>query len=56
MLKKHQRPGVPLNLIFPAGRPDDPIILRPKLSKQYLLEKLDQAGPSVDAPGANSGS
>ena len=42
-LQKHSRAGVPLNLIFPAGKPDSPIVLRPSLTKQYLLDKLDEA-------------
>ena len=50
MLKKYHRSGVPLNLIYPAGKPDEPIVLRTNLTKQYLLEKLEEAGPSGDAP------
>jgi len=42
-LEKHGRGGVPLNLIYPAGRPDAPLVLRPQLTKSYLLEKLDEA-------------
>jgi thiol:disulfide interchange protein DsbD len=49
MLAKYDRAGVPLNLIFPAGRPDEPIVLTPNLTKQYLLDKLEEAGPSRDA-------
>ena len=49
MLDRYDRPGVPLNLIYPAGKPDEPIVLRPNLTRQYLLEKLDQAGPSQAA-------
>jgi len=49
MLKKYDRAGVPLNLIFPAGRPNDPILLTPSFTKQYLLDKLEEAGPSRDA-------
>ncbi len=57
ILKKYQRPGVPLNLIYPAGKLDEPIVLRPKVSKSYLLAKLDEAGPSIaggDGPAAGS--
>jgi thiol:disulfide interchange protein DsbD len=46
LLRKHQRIGPPLNLIYPAGKPDDPFVLLPNLTKRYLLEKLDEAGPS----------
>ena len=47
MLKKHSRAGVPLNLIYPAGKPDHPILLRPNLAMKYLLDKLQEAGPSA---------
>jgi thiol:disulfide interchange protein DsbD len=43
VLQRHNRLGVPLNLIYPAGRPDEPIVLRPSLSKSYLLAKLSEA-------------
>ncbi len=49
VLQEYQRPGVPMNLIYPAGKPDDPILLRTNLTKEYLLEKLDEAGPSHTA-------
>lgn len=45
-LQRHDRGGVPLNLIYPAGKPDEPIVLRPNLTKQYLLEKLQEAEAS----------
>ncbi len=43
VLDEFNSPGVPLNLVFPAGRPDHPIQLRTQLTKSYLLEKLDEA-------------
>lgn len=43
MLRKYNRPGVPLNLIYPAGKPDTPILLNTLMTKQYLLDKLDEA-------------
>ena len=46
MLQKHGRAGVPMNLIYPAGKPDAPVLLDTALSKRYLLRKLDEAGPS----------
>ena len=46
VLQRHDRAGVPLNLIYPAGQPDHPIVLRPNLTKQYLLDKLDEAATS----------
>ena len=42
-LRKHGRAGPPLNLIYPAGKPDAPVILRPNLTKPYVLEKLAEA-------------
>ncbi len=42
-LQRHGRAGVPLNLIYPPGKPDAPLTLEPNLSKEYLLEKLDEA-------------
>ena len=46
LLKTYERLGPPLNLIYPAGKPDEPIVLEPDLSLGYLLEKLEEAGPS----------
>jgi peptidyl-dipeptidase A len=55
-LAKFKREGVPLNLIYPAGRPDAPIVLPPSLTKEVLLAKLDEAAKS-GAPGkATTGS
>jgi|CXWL01.1.fsa_nt_gi thiol:disulfide interchange protein DsbD len=34
---------LPLNLIYPAGRPDRPMVLNTNLTKSYLLQKLDEA-------------
>ena len=34
---------VPLNLIYPPGRPDRPIVLDTNLTTSYLLQKLDEA-------------
>jgi len=45
-LRKHGQPGPPLNLIYPACRPDDPIKLPVVFSKATLLKALDRAGPS----------
>ena len=43
VLQKHGRAGVPLNLIYPPGKPASPIVLRPQLTRQYLLDKFDEA-------------
>lgn len=48
-LEKYGRAGVPLNIILPAGRPEDVIVLPEQLvgRKQLVLDKLDEAGPST---------
>ena len=46
-LKSYGRAGVPLDVILPAGRPDNPIVLPALLTKGIVLEKLDEAGPST---------
>jgi thiol:disulfide interchange protein len=52
MLKKLGRAGVPLNLIYPAGKPDSPILLDTVLTKPYLLKKLDEFA-AVRTPSAS---
>ncbi len=47
-LKAFKRAGVPMNIIYPANDPDNPILLDANLKLEYLLEKLEQAGPSKD--------
>lgn len=56
VLQKHGRAGVPLNLIYPAGKPEAPIVLDPNLTKSYLSEKLDEASVSRSASAATLGS
>jgi len=56
VLQKHGRAGVPLNLIYPAGMPEAPIVLDPNLTKSYLSEKLDEASISRSAFAASVGS
>jgi thiol:disulfide interchange protein len=51
-MRKYGRPNPPLNLIYPAGEPEAPIVLRPNLTKSYLLEQLDKAGPSTRVSGS----
>jgi len=55
VLDRFERPGVPLNLIYPAGKFDRPIVLEPLFSKATLLEKMDQAGPSKPAEVSRAG-
>ncbi len=50
-LLRFGRDGVPLNVIYPAGRPNEPIVLPTILTKNTVIEALKQAGPSQnDAP------
>jgi thiol:disulfide interchange protein DsbD len=55
-LQRHGRGGVPLNLIYPPGKPDAPIVLDTELTKAYLLGKLDEASISRSASSATIGS
>ncbi len=56
ILRKPGRAGVPMDLIYSAGRPESPIVLTTLLSKQYLLKKLDEAGASRQDAVAGLGS
>ncbi|MEX0713463.1 MAG: cytochrome c biogenesis protein CcdA, partial [Pirellulales bacterium] len=40
---------VPVLAIFPAGRPNEPIVLKDTYTQALLLDKLKQAGPSKQA-------
>lgn len=51
-LRKYDRAGVPLNIIFPAGKPEKAIVLPELLTSRIVLDALKQAGPS--AAGASS--
>jgi thiol:disulfide interchange protein DsbD len=46
LLHKFGRSGVPLYVIFPAGRPQQPIVLPEVITTQIVLDGLDRAGPS----------
>ncbi len=39
--------SIPVMVIFPGKHPDQPIILRDTLTKQKVVEALEQAGPSL---------
>lgn len=62
-LMKYDRAGVPLNIIVPAGRPADVIILPEQLvgRSDLVVEKLKAAGPSrqplppYDGPTGHNG-
>jgi len=50
-IKRWGRPTVPLNLVYPAGRPEDAITLPALfLSAAPVHEALDKAGPSREFP------
>lgn len=45
-LRRFDRAGVPLNIIYPAGRPEDVIVLPEILRAGIVLDALEKAGPS----------
>ena len=45
-LRKFNRNGVPLNLIYPAGKPDETVTMPEFLTQSVVLDRLKQAGPS----------
>ena len=47
-LRKFGRDAVPLNVVYPANRPDEPIILPVILTKGIVFDALDKAGPSTN--------
>jgi len=56
-LHKFGRSGVPLNVIFPAGKPDDPIVMPEQLVGRaaLVMDKLAEAGPTMDCTRMTSG-
>jgi len=53
VLKKYKGGAiVPLDLIYPPGQPDSPIVLEANLTKDYLLAKLDEAASLKSASAA----
>ena len=50
-LKKYNRPGVPMYLLIPAGKPDGVITLPDLLTKSAILEGLKKSGPSEGCAG-----
>jgi thiol:disulfide interchange protein DsbD len=51
VLRRHDRAGVPFYAVYPAGRPDDVIVLPEIINKRLVLESLEQAGPSRRTAG-----
>lgn len=54
-LKRFKRPGVPMYLILPAGKPDEVIKLPDALTASSMLEGLKKAGPSTIGSCAKAG-
>ena len=44
--------SIPLLVIYPAGRPDEPIVLRDLVTQQDVIDALRQAGASKNASSA----
>ncbi|MFH1749194.1 MAG: cytochrome c biogenesis protein CcdA [Planctomycetota bacterium] len=49
-LKAYDKVGVPLNLVYPAGKPDEAIVLPEVLTFGIVEDALDKAGPSEKIP------
>ncbi|MBA2586257.1 MAG: thioredoxin family protein [Chthoniobacterales bacterium] len=49
MLKQFGRPGVPLYVLYPAGKSSEPIVFPELLTKRIVLDKLETIGPHVAA-------
>jgi thiol:disulfide interchange protein len=47
LLKKFGRSGVPLYVVFPAGKLDEPIVLPEVITKELLIEALEKSSPSL---------
>lgn len=48
LLQKFGRSGVPLYVVFPGNRPTTAIVLPEVITQQLVVQKLDEAGPSVN--------
>ena len=49
MLKQFGRPGVPLYVLYPAGKSAEPIVLPELLTKNIVLEQLENVAPRIAA-------
>jgi thiol:disulfide interchange protein DsbD len=49
ILKQFGRPGVPLYVLYPAGKSVEPIVLPELLTKNMVLEKLESISPQIAA-------
>jgi thiol:disulfide interchange protein len=55
MLASLDMKSIPVLAIFPAGKPDRPIVLRDVITKRELIAKLKEAGPSRGRGGSARG-
>lgn len=55
-LEELQSRSIPLLAIYPAGRPEDVIVLRDTITESQLLEALAQAGAKKANPAVDGGS
>jgi len=53
-LKKYDSISIPLTVILPADRPNEPIVLRDLYLKSTLLEKLQEAAAPANDPKAQA--
>jgi suppressor for copper-sensitivity B len=49
MLEKLKSASIPLYAVFPADRPEQPIVLRDLITKGQVVDALRRAGPSKGA-------
>lgn len=47
LLKKFGRSGVPLYVVFPAGKLDEPIVLPEVITKEMLINALEKSSPTL---------
>ena len=47
ILRRHDRAGVPFYAVYPAGRPDQVIVLPEIINKRLVIESIEKAGPST---------
>ncbi len=47
LLKKFGRSGVPLYVVFPAGKLDEPMVLPEVITKEQIIEALEKASPAL---------
>lgn len=56
VLRRHNRSGVPFYAVYPAGRPEDVIVLPEVITRKIVLDSLEKAGPSRSGRSAEDAS